>query len=146
MVELTYSPQTNKNTKKMHIKLYFDGYCPESMLKGKKVEMKLNEDDFWESEETGLQIAVFPPYAAVLKWRGQGKFRRSSDVASNVLGDLVMTATQTEEGKEIMPDEDKLIHNEKEFEGYLGKVYNTRKEFEEARLKQQLENEKQEQI
>jgi hypothetical protein len=132
----------------MHIKLYFDGHCPESLLNGKRVEMRLNEDDFWESEATGLQIAVFPPYAAVLRWRGKGNFRKSSDVASNVLGDLVMTATKKEEGKEIMPDEDKLIHNEKEFESYLGKIYNTREEFDEARLKartEQLEKEKQEQ-
>lgn len=34
----------------------FDGYCPESNLKGKKIEMKLNEMDFRESEKTGLKI------------------------------------------------------------------------------------------
>jgi hypothetical protein len=114
----------------MDIKLYFDGYCPESLLKGKRVEMRLNEDDFWESEATGLQISVFPPFAAILRWRGRGKLRESSEVASNVLGDLVMTGAQKEQGKEIFPNEAKLIHNEKELEGYLGKVYKNRIEFE----------------
>jgi hypothetical protein len=31
------------------MEIYFDGYCPESLLKGKQVEMRLNKDDFWES-------------------------------------------------------------------------------------------------
>ena len=49
--------------------LEFDGYCPESKLKGEQVEMRLNKMDFWESEKTGLQITTFPPYAAILQWR-----------------------------------------------------------------------------
>jgi hypothetical protein len=77
-----------------NIKIFFDGFCPESMLKRKQVEMKLNEDDFWESEETGLQITVFPPYATILRWRGKGKFKQSSDIASNILTGLVLTEAQ----------------------------------------------------
>lgn len=65
------------------MEIYFDGYFPESLLKGNQVEMRLNENDFWESEATGLQIAVFPVYATILQWRGKGKFRQSSDLASN---------------------------------------------------------------
>jgi len=103
----------------MTIKIYFDGYCPECLLKGEKVEMKLNEDDFWESEATGLQIAVFPPFAAILSWRGKGKFRKS-DYASNVLGDLVMTAHLKETG--FLPDEEKILHNQLELGNYLKKV------------------------
>ncbi len=37
---------------------FFDGYCPESKLDGEKVRMRLNAHDFFESEKTGLQIAV----------------------------------------------------------------------------------------
>ena len=130
----------------MDIKLYFDGYCPESLLKGERVEMRLNEDDFWESEATGLQISVFPPYAAVLRWRGKGKFRESSEFASDVLGDLVMTASQKEPGKEVLPDKEKLIHNIKELECYLRKVFMTHQQLEEFLFKenqQKLESEKQ---
>lgn len=43
----------------------FNGYCPESTLKGEQVEMRLNEMDFWESEKTGLQMTVFAPFATV---------------------------------------------------------------------------------
>lgn len=113
----------------MTIKIYFDGYCPESLLKGEKAEMRLNEDDFWESEATGLQIAVFPPYAAILSWRGKGKFRRS-DYASNVLGDLVMAGTLKESG--FLPNEEKILHNEMELSCYLNKVVEKREEPKEA--------------
>ena len=102
------------------IEIYFDGYCPESMLKGRQVEMKLNRDDFWESLETGLQMTVFPPYAAILRWRGKGKFRESSnEIASDELVGLVLTEAMTETGKEIFPDEEKIIHNKVELEQYL---------------------------
>lgn len=49
------------------MEIYFDGYCPESLLKGEHVEMRLNADDFWESEATGLQMTVFPPFARILR-------------------------------------------------------------------------------
>ncbi len=118
----------------MNIKLYFDGHCPESLLKGERIEMRLNEDDFWESEGTGIQISVFPPFAAILRWRGKGIFRNTSEIASNVLGDLVMTATKKEKGKEIFPDVEKILHNKKELECYLGKIYESRNDFEAAFL------------
>lgn len=54
----------------------WNGYCPESWLLGKKVRMRLNSDDFYESEETGLQIAVLSGIQAIiLTSRGEGKFR-----------------------------------------------------------------------
>lgn len=53
-------------TSNASIQLFFDGYCPESLMEGKRVEMRLNDDDFWESEATGLQMTIFPPYAAIL--------------------------------------------------------------------------------
>ena len=105
------------------IEIYFDGYCPESLLKGTQVEMKLNKDDFWESLETGLQMTVFPPYAAILRWRGKGKFRESSnEIASDELVGLVLTEAKTEEGKEIFPDQEKIIHNKVELEQYLNAI------------------------
>lgn len=116
------------------MELYFDGYCPESLLKGKQVEMRLNEDDFWESEATGLQITVFPPFATILRWRGKGKFRQSSDVASNSLVGLVMTQANRDEGKEIVPDEENIINNKFDLEWYLDEIYKSKEELEAAKF------------
>lgn len=116
------------------MEIYFDGYCPESLLKGRQVEMRLNEDDFWESEATGLQMTVFPPFATILRWRGKGKFRQSSEVASNSLVGLVMTAAQTEEGKEIFPNEERIIHNQFDLERYLDEIYDSKEQFEAAKF------------
>lgn len=112
----------------------FDGYCPESLLTGKQVEMRLNENDFWESEETGLQITVFPPFATILRWRGKGKFRQSSDFASNSLVGLVLTKANQEEGKEIFPDEDNIISNRFDLERYLDEIYATIEDFDAAKF------------
>jgi hypothetical protein len=56
---------------------YFNGYCPESWLQGRTVFMQLNIDNFFESVETGLQIAVIHPgvQAVILKRRGKGLFK-----------------------------------------------------------------------
>ena len=57
----------------------WNGYCPESLLSGKTVRMRLNRSDFFESEETGLQIYIIPGVQAViLNFRGQGKFRTTA--------------------------------------------------------------------
>lgn len=114
--------------------IYFDGYCPESMLKGKKVEMKLNEDDFWESIETGLQMTVFSPFATILRWRGKGNFRTSSDVASKIIKGLLITEAQFEEEKEIYPNEKEIIQNEFDLEWYLQSIYESREEFDAAKF------------
>ena len=49
------------HTEKHEVSQIWDGYCPESRLKGKVVRMRLNSWDFYESEETGLQIAMVCP-------------------------------------------------------------------------------------
>lgn len=56
---------------------YFNGFCPESWLQGKKVRMRLNVYDFFESEKTGLQIAIIHPgvQAVILQSRGNGRFK-----------------------------------------------------------------------
>jgi hypothetical protein len=116
------------------MEIYFDGYCPESMLKDKQVEMRLNEDDFWESESTGLQIAVNPPFATILRWRGKGNIRKSSNTASNTLVGLVMTAAKKEDGQEILPDEENIINNKLELEWYLTGIYDSKEEFDAAKF------------
>ena len=64
----------------------FDGYCPECKLNGEDVPMRLNAHDFFESEKTGLQIAISFPgvQAAVLNFRGKGKFRKTVNYAHDV--------------------------------------------------------------
>lgn len=58
------------------IPLMWNGYCPESWLLGKTVKMKLNRNDLYESEATGLQLALIPNVQVViLMKRGIGEFR-----------------------------------------------------------------------
>lgn len=58
----------------------WDGYCPESFLQNKKIRMRLNRSDFFESEETGLQVCIPAPgvQAVIMNFRGKGEFRESS--------------------------------------------------------------------
>jgi hypothetical protein len=60
---------------KNQLRQMWNGYCPESWLKGKKVRMRINEWDFYESEETRLQICLWGVQAIILKFRGEGEFR-----------------------------------------------------------------------
>lgn len=113
--------------------IYFDGFCPESQLQGKQVDMRLNEDDFWESEATGLQITVFPPYAAILGWRGKGRFRPTSAPACQSLSGLVMTAARTAAGKEIFPDEASKLGNKPDLEKYILEICDSKEAFDAAR-------------
>lgn len=63
----------------------WNGYCPESLLNGKTVRMRLNQNDFFESEETGLQICIIPGVQAViLNFRGKGKFRTTANYADEI--------------------------------------------------------------
>ena len=100
----------------------FDGYCPESKLKGEKVEMLLNDMDFWESEKTGLQMTIFPPYAAILQWRGEGKFRQQKHNAAKDYKSLILTRAKTQAGTEIFPDENNSFEKISELKEYLNGI------------------------
>ena len=63
----------------------WDGYCPESALEGKRVRMRLNSDDFYESEATGLQIAIWPGLQAIImNFRGRGEWRSTITFADEI--------------------------------------------------------------
>jgi len=65
--------------------LFWNGYCPESYLNGKQVKMRLNRNDFYESEETGLQIAVLSGVQAIImNFRGEGKFKSTASYADEI--------------------------------------------------------------
>jgi len=67
------------------IPLTWNGYCPESAFKNEQVRMRLNRDDFYESEATGLQIAVLQgSQAIILNFRGSGEFRSTASFADVV--------------------------------------------------------------
>ncbi len=100
---------------------FFDGYCPESKLKGEKVRMRLNANDFFESEKTGLQIAISFPgvQAVVLKFRGKGDFRKTVNYADEVEnGELL--SPQLVDGFPYCGD--KLFGGENEFREYLNEI------------------------
>jgi len=96
----------------------FDGCCPESKLYGEKVRMRLNAHDFFESEKTGLQIAISYPgvHAVVLKFRGKGDFRKTVNYADEVAnGELL--SPQLVERFPYCGDE--IFLNEAQFVNYL---------------------------
>ena len=76
----------------------FNGYCPESKLNGNTVKMRLNSNDFYESEATGLQIAISYPgvQAAVLKQRGSGKFKNTVSYADSLENGELLSPQKTE--------------------------------------------------
>jgi hypothetical protein len=100
---------------------FFDGYCPESKLDDEKVRMRLNVHDFFESEKTGLQIAISYPgvHAVVLKFRGKGDFRNT-----------IKYAHEIENGELLSPQlvdrfpycSDAIFRNENEFRNYLKEI------------------------
>ena len=80
-----YNSIKTENMTESAFSTMWDGYCPESLLMGKCVRMRLNQHDYFESEETGLQICLIPGVqAVVLRFRGQGKFK-----ATPTFGDKV---------------------------------------------------------
>ena len=87
--------QNNEDPVSQEIPMMWNGYCPESWLKGKTVRMKLNENDFFESEETGLQICVLAGVQAIiLNFRGNGSFRTNPVYGDDVeLGEFLSPQT-----------------------------------------------------
>ena len=97
----------------------FNGYCPESWLKnGETVRMKLNKDDFFESEATGLQIALSYPrvQATILNWRGKGNFKNTISYADEFDGGEFLF----EQTKPSYPFcDDKMIENNEHLLSYI---------------------------
>ncbi len=79
------SNHSENNNEKFELNQMWNGYCPESYLQGKKVRMRLNRNDFFESEETGLQIAVLRGVQAIImNFRGKGDFRTNPEFADKI--------------------------------------------------------------
>ena len=109
----------------------WDGYCPESKLRGETVRMRLNKWGFYESEETGLQIATAFPgiQCVILKFRGKGDFRDTIQYADeHVDGELLSPQT-----KDMHPFCDINIFTDgKEIEEYIKKEVKKEEKFAEC--------------
>ena len=103
--------------------IYFDGYCPQCKLHGKIVETSLNSQDFYECKSCHLQFTTFPPYTAILNWKGQGEFRSQSPRAYKLFEKgLLLTRAKTEHGQEIFPDENAVIKDVNELVSVLAQI------------------------
>jgi len=96
----------------------WNGYCPESFLKGEEVRMRHNANDFYESEKTGLQVALMFPgvQAVVMNFRGNGKFRETEKYADEVYNYEILTKQTL--SNPPFGDKD-LLQNTKELQDYL---------------------------
>jgi hypothetical protein len=99
--------------------LVWTGYCPESWLKGKQVRMRLNRNDFYESETTGLQIAVFRgAQAIIMNFRGKGNFRTSSiDYADEIANSELLCPQNADRFPFNNPTE--IFESSQEIEDYI---------------------------
>lgn len=75
--------------------------------------------DFWESEKTGLQMTIFPPYAAILQRRYEGKFREQSELKATELKGVMLAKAQRNTGSEIFPDETQVFHDSWDLAEYI---------------------------
>ena len=101
--------------------LFFDGFCPESALIGKEVNMRLNKHDFFESEETGLQIFLIPGHVAViLHERGKGDFINNRKYAT----ETITTEILAPQNKQNIPFIDDIVYfkNEEDISKYINDI------------------------
>ena len=99
---------------KHEVSQIWNGYCPESALKGKEVRMRLNQRDIYESEETRLQICLNGPQAIILKIRGKGKFRSESKFADEIENGQILCPQITDQPpfnstSAVFKDSDEII-------------------------------------
>lgn len=99
----------------------WNGYCPESMLNEKTIRMRLNESDFFESEETGLQICVLSGVqAAILNFRGESKFRTTPTYADEIENGEMLSPQNTERPPFNNPAV--IFQNSEEIENYISAI------------------------
>ena len=100
------------------LNLMWNGYCPESQLQGKKVRMRLNRSDFYESEETGLQIAVLTGVQAIiLNFRGEGKFPLTAQFADEIENGEMLSPQNSD--RFPFNDPTIIFEDSKEIEDYI---------------------------
>ncbi|MDO4229975.1 MAG: GIY-YIG nuclease family protein [Capnocytophaga sp.] len=99
----------------------WNGYCPESWLEGKQVRMRLNRNDFYESEATGLQIAVLSGVQAIiLNFRGKGDFRSTPTYADEIENGELLSPQNISRPPFNNPTE--IFENSEEIENYIKSI------------------------
>jgi hypothetical protein len=83
--------------------------------------MRLNSNDFYESEKTGLQIAIMIPglQAVIMNFRGDKKFRQTESYADEVFDSEVLTKQTLSHPP--FGDTD-LLNTTNDLNDYLGKI------------------------
>ena len=103
---------------KKNIPQMWNGFCPESHLKGKQVRMRLNQWDFYESEETKLQICVIRGVQAIiLNFRGEGKFRSTPNYAEDNESGEILSPQNTK--RPPFNDPTAVFESSEEIEKYI---------------------------
>jgi len=105
----------------MNSNLIFYGYCPECSLNGYQVKMKLNKNDFFECEETGLQVYLITGnLAVILTERGKGNFLETKKYAD----DFVTTEILVPQNKLNIPFVDDIVYfkNNDELFDFIRKI------------------------
>ena len=112
-----------KQLEKRVLVQFWNGYCPESWIRGKNVRMRLNRSDFYESEETGLQIAVLSGVQAIiLKHRGNGQFKMQDKYADEIENGELLSPQNTDRMPFNNPTT--IFQDSNEIEQYLNTVQN----------------------
>lgn len=111
---------TDKSKNGNKLEQMWNGFCPESQLKGKKVRMRLNHWDFYESEETGLQLCVFGVQAVILNFRGKGKFRITESYGDEIENSQLLSPQNTEKPPFNKPTT--IFENSEEIESYIESI------------------------
>ena len=105
----------------MNSNLNFYGYCPESHLNGNLVKMRLNKNDFFESEETGLQIYLITgSLAVILNERGKGNFLETKKYADDFATNEILVP----QNKLKIPFVDDIVYfkNSNELSDFISKI------------------------
>lgn len=118
---LSKNEATEELPKKQKLDPMWNGYCPESWLKGKQVKMRLNKNDFFESEETGLQIAVLSGVQAIiLNFRGTGDFRSTISYADDIENGELLSPQNTDKPPFNNPTQ--IFENSQQIENYINNI------------------------
>ena len=120
----------------IHTNLLFTGFCPACSLKGgANIDLLLNSMDFYECPQCRIQLTMFPPYAVILRWEGEGQFRETVDKAIDHYKDLLLCKASIERGQEIYPDGEELLDNSFDLEAYIEAIHPTEAAYFNSRLK-----------